>query len=255
MPSQNRPQYQTVEVRPEGSRRPSSLAPSSPNPGSPGKSVHWDKDSIVKAATRQLKPVEQWSLYYFESHARQCRACLNPLDVYQSGRHLCDTGYSLAQDVAEHVFRHDGVVYSCIKEDYKLVPVELPEGYCQTAQLLRAKERKHKKLGRPKAIISHDSTGVPQPETTYNDCARKEVIIEPGRTPRRHKTKHKNAVVVDDAGEQRQPAPAVQEQKERRGSSHYEDLKRRWKEIYLVEERYPDRERRSRRYSYYVDDC
>ncbi|KAF2772369.1 hypothetical protein EJ03DRAFT_324793 [Teratosphaeria nubilosa] len=255
MPSQSRAQYRTVEVRPEGPKKPSNLAPSSPTPGSPGKSVHWDKDSIVKAATRQLKPVEQWSLYYFESHARQCCACLNPLDVYQSGRRLCETGYSLAQDVAEHVFRHDGVVYSCIKEDYKLVPVELPDEYYQTVQLLRAKERKLKKLGRPKPIISHDSTAVRQPGIIYDDYTRKEVIIEPGRTPRRHDSKHKKAVVVNDADEQRQPAPAVQEQKERRGSLYYEDLKRRRKEAYRVEVRIPERERRTRRHSCYVDDC
>ncbi|KAK5682718.1 hypothetical protein LTS10_005848 [Elasticomyces elasticus] len=93
----------------------------------------------TKADLRALLPIEAWSLYHYETHARQCDTCYNTLDT-TSGR-LCGTGRSLARDVAEHVYRLDGKVYSRKKENHNIVQVALPQGYTQLPQLLKSLER------------------------------------------------------------------------------------------------------------------
>jgi hypothetical protein len=262
MPSRGRQQYSTVEVKPESVTSKSNIAPSSP--GSPKKVAF---APCIKAEARALSGAEAWSLYHFEAHARQCPDCYNPLDVHLEGRSLCATGHGLAQDVAEHVYRKDGVVYSKKKDNHKLVQVDLPREYTQVPQLLRSMERALRTTHRTVPIISYDpSYPVSARRTTkldndYED--RTEVIIEPARTDskRQSKSKHKTTryktVVVDEdieASAARQPDPA---RKEKRGSLYYEDLQRQRKEAYRVEVREPERRERRRerdrpRSEYYV---
>jgi hypothetical protein len=241
MPSNSRRGYVTVEVKPDSAKKPSNLAPSSPTPGSPGKTVRFE--TAAKAEPREPSNAESWSFYHFECHARQCPECRDPLDR----RALCQTGHSLAQDVAEHVYRRDGVVYSKQKDNYKLVEINMPRDYNQTAQLLRSMEKALRDRKAP--IISYDRTYPVAPRRTeddeYDENGRREVIIEPASSkPTRHSSKHKSArystVVINDDVERSAP-------KERRGSLYYEDMSRRRKEGYKVEIRTPESSERKER--------
>lgn len=253
MPSARGRGYSTVEVRPDGpaSTSKSNIAPSSPT--SP-KAVRFAP--FAKAEPRELTQGEAWSLYHFESHARRCRYCYNPLDVATEGRKLCDQGFDLAQDVAEHVYRADGVVYSRKKDNYKLVEVELPSDYSQVRQLLRWHERLSKSSRRKAPVIDYESS---YPATSrranpdIDELVEKldEVVIEPAQTEmksrrksRQKSTKYKTVVV-----EEAVPAPTTRRSTlsdGRRGSLYWEDMQRERRAAYNVEIREPERTERRR---------
>ncbi|EMC99678.1 hypothetical protein BAUCODRAFT_345442 [Baudoinia panamericana UAMH 10762] len=248
MPSQRRQQYSTVEVRPEALNAKSGSTPASP--GSPKKVAF---APCAKADSRTLSPVEAWSLYYFEAHAVQCLHCRNPLDMHLHGRRLCATGHSLAQDVAEHVYRQDGVVYSRKKDNHKLVSVEIPPHYTQVPQFLRVMERGLRTTHRTAPIINYDPNYVVSPRRTNeadayeSDDDRTEVIIKPARTESKshRKSRHEyRTVVIDEDVEDRSASRPTPGPKERRGSIYYEDLAKSRKEAYHVEIRKPEGERR-----------
>ncbi|KAK4549461.1 hypothetical protein LTR36_006458 [Oleoguttula mirabilis] len=249
MPSQSRRQYVTVEVKPENvSSSKAKLTPSSP--GSP-KAVHFA--TLEKAKPRALTPTEAWSLYHFEAHAGQCRDCYGPLEVHQQGRRLCATGHGLAQDVAEHVYRQDGVVYSRKKDNHKLVRVDMPHNYPQLSQLLKTMDRAIRSAPRTVPIVSYDRTypvsarrTAPEANDAYED-ERAEVVIEPAvTTPSRHKSKQKSTRYTTVVLEEDVEATTTL-RKERRGSLYYDDMQRQRKEAYKVEIREPERSKESRR--------
>lgn len=242
-----------MEVKPEKVSSRSKTAPSSP--GSP-KAVRFAPS--VKAEPRALNAAEAWSLYHFECHARQCHSCYNPLEVYIEGRRLCETGHSLAQDVAEHVCRQEGMTFSRKKDNHKLVKLEMPADYIQVAQLLKSTDRAIRSPPRTVPMVSYDRT---YPVTARRTSQEAEVerhqqakaIIEPAssrrrstRTTAKHQsTRHSTTVFEDDI----QPNAAMKEpeQKERRGSLYYEDMRRQRKEAYKVEIREPERREREGR--------
>ncbi|KAK3115321.1 hypothetical protein LTR53_005448 [Teratosphaeriaceae sp. CCFEE 6253] len=237
--------YSTVEVKPDSATPKSTLAPSSP--GSP-KAVHFAP--AFKAASRALLPIEAWSLYHFETHCRQCTDCYNPLDAPSEGRRLCAAGYGLAQDVAEHVHRRDGAVYSRALENHKLVRVDLPEGYTQVPQLLKFMERAQRKTHRTTVpLVSYDP--VPTRRSTPVDDERTKVTVEAARskthrTSTHKSTRHRTVVVQEDDDEVERTSTKSSAQKERRGSLYYEDLARQRKDAYEVEVRQPERRERRR---------
>ncbi|KAK5125029.1 hypothetical protein LTR85_001220 [Meristemomyces frigidus] len=245
MPSQSRRQYVTVEVKPENiSSSKANLSPSSP--GSP-KAVRFASATLEKAQPRKLSQTEAWSLYHFETHAQQCADCYNPLEVHREGRRLCATGHGLAQDVAEHVYHKDGIVYSRKKDNHKLVRVDMPHGYAQLAQLLKTMDRAIRSAPRTVPIVSYDRTypvparrTAPEPEDDYEE-ERREIVIEPASTPSRPKSKHRTTRYSTVVLEENVEAVTSSSRKERRGSLYYDDMQRQRKEAYKVEIREPER--------------
>lgn len=223
-----------VEVKPSNKpKSKSNLAPSSP--GSP-KAVRFAEASLVKQDARKLNTVEAWSLYHFETHARTCRQCLNPLEVHRRGARLCQLGQGLAQDVAEHVYHQQDHVYSTIKDNQKHVRVELGHDNDQVRQLLRSMEGVRRSAQRTVPIISYDST--------YAEQAGP-VIIEPATSHRRskHRSSRYPVVSVED-DDDRRPTSTKPLISERRKSLYAKDMQR---DAYHVEIREPADEARRRR--------
>lgn len=261
MPSVSRGKgYITQEVKPNSSS--ANLAPSSP-PGSPSTKKARFATAPIEGVSRPLSSIEEWSLYHFETHARQCDHCYNPLDVHLKGKRLCDTGHALAQDVAEHVYHKAGEVYSKKCDNHKLVRVELPPNYNHTRNLLRVMDRAVRSTIRTTPVISYDPTypvtrrRSPSPERRrrHSDDGRRETVyIEPGkpdsdRRPRRrntHKSRRYETVVVnDDIEADMARQPKKKPDTSRRGSLYDTDIQRLKKDQdYVVEIREPD----SRRY-------
>ena len=223
---------------------------------------------VVTSVSRPLTPTEAWSLWHFETHARLCPECYDPLGVHLKNAQLCGTGHALAQDVAEHVYHHAGEVYSKSTDDYKQVRVELPPGYTQVRGLLQAMDRAVRSTSRTSPIISYDPTYYvsarrrsPSPERRrrrYED-ERAEIIVEPTRSKSQRKSSHKpkrySTVVVDDnveAGPSRQPEKKPDA---RRGSLYETDLQRRKKDKgYLIEIREPEQREQDRERKRYRDE-
>ncbi|KAK3634401.1 hypothetical protein LTR56_015280 [Elasticomyces elasticus] len=204
-------------------------------------------------ASRPLLAIEAWSLYHYETHARQCDDCYNTLNT-TSGR-LCATGTSLARDVAEQVCRLDGNVYSRKKDNHKLVQVELPPGYTQVPQLLTSLEHAPRtSLARP--VVSRKKKGgkfteVELPEN-YNQFPRPLKPLKRARlipsSPNASDASHtpdteavspieedfmRMAKDEHEVAKHRTPVP-----KERRGSLYYSQRK----EAYEAENRQPNHE-------------
>lgn len=262
MPTSRGKAYVTQEVKPSNSG-PTNIAPVSP-PGSPSTKKARFATAPIEGFSRPLSSTEAWSLWHFETHARQCPECYNPLKIHQEGRRLCDTGHALAQDVAEHVYHRAGEIYSTKTDDHKLVRVELPPNYGQTRGVLQAIDRALRSAQRTAPVISYDRTypvtrrRSPSPErrTRYRDEDQKEVAyIEPNNTERdrrpqrrpTHKSRRYSTVVVNEDVE-----AALREKKRdaRRGSLYDTDIQRLQKDKgYVVEIREPesrDRERQRR---------
>ncbi|KAK0821183.1 hypothetical protein LTR91_017422 [Friedmanniomyces endolithicus] len=246
MPSARRENYSTVEVRPDGATSKSNIALSSP--GSP-KAVRFAPSA--KAEPRALLPIEAWSLYHLETHCRQCDDCYAPFHV----RNLCAIGHGLASDLAEHVYRLDGKVYSRTKDNHKLVQVELPREYVHVAQLLKSMESVPRTTSRAAPVISYDRT-YPAParritldeEDDYREGTKVTIEPEPARThsktqshSKHRSTRYRTVIVEDEDTAARTPV-----QKERRGSLYYDDMLRQRKEEYEVEIRQPHRKERRR---------
>jgi len=99
-------------------------------------------EGLITSVCRPLRSSEHWTLYYFETHAANCKHCFEPLSVSRLGKQLCEEGNELAVDVARLIFcRRDGSVYSREKEGSRDVRVELPHNYAQTMGLLMAIQR------------------------------------------------------------------------------------------------------------------
>lgn len=233
-----------VEVKPD-------IAGTSP-PSPSAKRVSFAPKEDDKLS-RPLTSTEAWSLYYFETHARHCSQCYNPLEVYRRGHRLCEVGHGLAQDVACHVYHQNGEIYSTRKDATKLVRVEIPHGYSHLRGLLRSMEREIRHRRRTSPILSYDRSypvsarkswtpeaqPQPQPET---------VTIEPATSSSRRRSIHRpvrySTVVVDNANDV-EDVTAVR--RERRGTL-YEQRK---KQDYEVEIREPsekrDKDRRLRK--------
>lgn len=243
--------------------KPSKLAPSSPSPPSSPKAVRFAPSSSG-TVSREITSTEHWSLYHFESHARTCPACFNPLAIYLRGGQLCTTGHDLAQDVAVHVYHKAGQIYSTEKDKHKDVHVELPPNYDQVRGLLKGMDHRLRATSRP--IISYDQNYPISPrlspsEQSYPEV-RREVVIEPADSRRdrrsgrksKHKSKRYETTVVHEHDSDREPSPRESKPepssrdskpRERRGSLYYADRQRKEKNYY-VEEREPDWERKKR---------
>jgi hypothetical protein len=252
-------QYITQEVKPSNAGG-ANLAPSSP-PGSPSTKKARFANAPIEGVSRPLSTTEAWSMWHFETHARQCRECYNPLEVHQKGKRLCDTGHALAQDVAEHVYHQAGEVYSKKNDSHKLVRVELPPNYTHTKGLLRAMDRAVRSTSRTTPIISYDPTypvtrrRSPSPDRRrrYRDENQTETVyIEPNNTererrPRRratHKSRRYSAVVVNDDIEADLTRQPEKKPDARRGSLYDTDIQRLKKDKgYLVEIREPQSRR------------
>lgn len=253
MPAARGKQYLTQEVKPSNMGG-ANMAPVSP-PGSPSQKKARFASAPIEGVSRPLSTTEAWSLWHFETHARQCNDCYRPLDVAREGRRLCDTGHALAQDVAEHVYHKAGEIYSKKTDDHKLVRVELPPNYDQTRELLQAIDRALRKNLRTTPIISYD-TNYPvsrrrspsaERRSRCRDDPKETVYIEPGNTERdrrpqrrsTHKGRRYEKVVVDDNVE----SDMTREKKpdSRRGSLYDTDIQRLKKDKgYLVEIREPE---------------
>ena len=255
-----------VEVKPSNVGG-SNIAPSSP-PGSPGsrKARFARNDSgLVTGVSRPLSQPEAWSLYHFETHARLCDECHDPLKVHLRGKRLCNNGLALAQDVAEHVYHHGGEAYSRRTDDYhKHVRVEIPHGYNQIRLLLQAMDRELRSSKRTVPIISYDPTypiparrRSPSPERRrkrYED-ERKDVIIEPAISGTRRsaqRPKRYSKVVLNEDVEAGPPRQPGKKPDARRGSLYEKDKQRQDVDRgYVVEVREPeqrDRDRERKRY-------
>lgn len=254
--SSRRPTVRPMVVEFTPDNAPSNLAPSSPP--SP-KAVRFAPTSDNRLS-RPLTSTEAWSLYYFENHARQCSACIQPLEVYRRGDCLCETGHGLAQDVACHVYYRDGEIYSNKRdEDAKVVRVEIPHGYVQLRSLLKAMDHRiRRSRHRTVPILSYDRS-YPVSARRYsstNDGDNKptNVIIEPAisNRPRHRSSKHSSVrystVEVDHDDIERVSgvkgsAPSTStttttSSSSRRGSLYEKDMQRRQKD-YHVEIREP----------------
>nr|POF17900.1 hypothetical protein CFP56_13312 [Quercus suber] len=241
-----------VEVKPSNLKAKSHFAP--PSPGSP-KAVRFAEAASVRQVPRRLSTVESWSCYHFETHARTCAQCYNPLDVHRRGDRLCALGQDLAQDVAEHFYYQDGQVYSTQHDHQKHLHVELDEGHEQVQQLLRSKARARRSTHRTVPIISYEPADDVRPPPRVAD----DVYLEPGTSRRKsgHRSSRYNTIVEQprhhstDAHEDERahaPAPTSSSTNERRGSLYVHDLHRQRREAYKVEIRKPaDEERRRTR--------
>ena len=229
--------YSTVEVKPDSATSKSNIAPSSP--GSP-KAVRFAP--AFKAESRALDLAESWSCYHLETHCRQCNECYKPVE----SRQLCATGLALARDVAEHVYRQDGAVYSRKKDNTKLVQVDLPKDYTQVPQVLKLLERAQRTKHRAPPVVSYEPV-FSRRTTPDEDERTTKVTIEPTRAKSHRSSKHKSTryktVVVQEDVDESATTPV---KKERRGSLYYEDMARQRKEAYEVEIRQPDRKERRR---------
>lgn len=242
-----------VEVRPNNFKGPSSLSPATPP--SP-KAVRFASAEPVSGVSRPLNPTEAWSLYHFETHARQCQDCIDPYSVYLNGRRLCPTGHALAQDVAIHVCHREGEVYSTKKDSHKYVRVEIPYGYDQVRGLLRSLDSGVRRSERTVPIISYDRTYPVSPrrrEPEPEPEERAEAIVEPAQTPRRRETTRYRYDVkppsstVDEDTQASRARRRETEERSKRGSLYEKDMQRPRKE-YRVEVREPaDAEARRRR--------
>lgn len=157
-----------------------------------------------------MTSTEAWSMYNFEVHARQCQDCHNPYEVYQRGQSLCETGHSLASDVAVHAYYKDGEAYSRKVIDSKLTRLELPHGYAQTTSLLRAMNRGLGSSRASPSVVIHDGTSS---RRYRGDDPR--VITEPATSSRsRRASKHKSSrystvIMQDDMENVTPPAPTT----------------------------------------------
>ncbi|KAJ9620258.1 hypothetical protein H2203_008023 [Taxawa tesnikishii (nom. ined.)] len=177
-------------------RRPS---PSSPLSSVPPRAVRFPSttDLLITGYSRPLTTTEAWSLYRFETHALSCASCYKPYEVYKSGRQLCSTGHALAQDVAIHVYRKDGEIYSVGDRDVRAVRVEVPPGYDHTQGLLKAMSRGLLKRAKT-PVVSHDRTYyIPsRPRRSRDSDATAE---EKPKTEKKYRSHTKPAVVVQPA--------------------------------------------------------
>ena len=220
--------------------------------------------------SRQLTPTEAWSLYHFETHARDCVECYDPYTVYLERRQLCPNGHALSQDVALHVYYQAGEIYGKEQDDHKPVRVEVSSSYGQVRLLLKAMDRALKSTSRTAPVISYDRTYPVSPRRSSSterrrdyDNEPREVIIEPHNSERERRSRHrskakpsgyKTVVIEDDV----QPGPSSRPEPEsepearseprpeaRRRSTYERDLQRQQKDKgYRVEIREPARERR-----------
>lgn len=97
-------------------------------------------DRLVRV--RDLGDDEKFVLSEFESHARHCSRCVDPLEVHREGRTLCEQGLHYAADVASYIFCSGGKVYSAIDRelDHALVNLRIPREYKWARRLLLATE-------------------------------------------------------------------------------------------------------------------
>jgi len=113
----------------------------------------------VASVSRPVNPSESWPAYHFEMHARKCAYCHNPYQVHRNREQLCDVGHRLAQEVARFLYNCDGATYSTVQEGNKIVRVEIPVGYVEVADLLKAIERSLRSRSRSrKPFVSMDSS-------------------------------------------------------------------------------------------------
>ncbi|KXT15794.1 hypothetical protein AC579_6258 [Pseudocercospora musae] len=232
-----------VEVQPDNVP-----APSSPSSAT-AKTVRFAPPSN-NGSSRPLTSIEAWSLYHFEIHARQCRDCLGPYDVYRRGRSLCEVGHGLASDVACHVYYKNGDVYSCSTGDSELVRVEIPHGYEQTRQLLKAFDRELRSHRRSTPLVhSYDRSYPVSARRYYQDGGEENVLTEiasskPERQSSDRKSRHKplrySTVVLQKDDTELVSGPKTSE---RRGTLYEKDAQRK-KQDYRVDIREPERRRR-----------
>ena len=218
----------------------------------------------VPGVTRPLTQTEAWSLYHFESHARQCRACFDPLDVHRRGEKLCHTGQGLGHDVSYHVYYRDGLIYSTHPEDGKLVHVEIPTTYGQLRSLLKAMNRGLTCTRASAPVLSYErNPSIRTPRYALHERAT--YIVEPAASTRKprssldSKPRYYPTITTKDLGldskdlDDEINALPVQSLslKDRRGTLYARDMQRK-QASYMVEIREPPTERRRRASAIYA---
>ena len=254
-----------VEVKPRN------VAPSTPSPPPSPKAVRFAPSSSQEVS-RPLTNTEEWSIWHFENHASQCRACHDPYRSYREGKQLCPEGHALAQDVACNVVYRAGDIYATRKEENKLVRVEIKPGYWHVLGLLKSMDHhlRGDRSAEPSSsrrhhpVVSYDKNypvsarypreRAPEYHTDRRGERRETVIVEPHSSSRperrpsqhkskssRHPSKRYEKVVLDENVEATQPATT--KYKERRGSLYDAEmakLEREKERKYRVEVREPE---------------
>lgn len=144
--------------------------------------------SPVTSVSRPLSNVERWTLYYFESHARLCSACVDPYAVHKAHRKLCSEGHRLAQDVAKIMYSTDRGrnVFDAgtpSKRSVNVIRVELPRDYDEVRSLLKAMERSLRHRNQ-KPIVSFDKTYHVVQYPIVSTPSRRQSYVEPVRVSR-----------------------------------------------------------------------
>lgn len=198
----------------------------------------------VSAVSRPMSDNENWALSDFEMHAQRCTYCHDPYEVHRNHDQLCEIGHRLAQEVAVFLYNRDGETYSTVEENNKLVHVEIPAGFTQVRDLLRAIERSLRHRSRT-PFVSMDRT--------YYVAARVPARTHSVKIEQGPKTKTKSrpkAEIVDWPSSKPTVTTEVNNSRHsKRGSLYEQDLaiQRRNAKQYTVEVREPS----GRRSGYY----
>lgn len=121
-----------VVVVDNNNTKPTTSSPSSPTSSSAAPKTVRFAPTCENESSRPLTSLEAWSLYNFEIHLRQCMPCTRMM-------RFCEIGFGLFQDVACHVFSHNGEIWSVKKDrthNNKFVRVEVPRGYTYLRRFL-----------------------------------------------------------------------------------------------------------------------
>jgi hypothetical protein len=135
----------------------------------------------VSSISRPANVEESWACYEFECHARRCGICHKPYEVYKAGEQLCERGHRLAQDVAVYLYNQDGDTVSTKKEDHQTVRVEIPTGYDEVRDLLRAVERSLRHRHREPFITTEKSNHVAPKKEHRSTPVKVEQPVKPKR--------------------------------------------------------------------------
>ncbi|KAH8707546.1 hypothetical protein GQ44DRAFT_743290 [Phaeosphaeriaceae sp. PMI808] len=223
------------------------VVPSPPSSPKKERVVGFHKDP-VEGVSRPVNTAESWAAYHFETHARKCAYCHNPLEVHRNRDQLCDAGHRLAQEVARFIYNEtDGNTYSTQEEDHKPVRVEIPAGYVEVSSLLKAIERSLRQRSR-RSFVSMDRTYYVAPRLPSSSPARRTHSVKLSHEPKKTKvSRPRSGEIVDWPESQPKPKRVLSEISNtvhsKRGSLYEEDVAklRRNAKHYAVEVREPSR--------------
>ena len=117
----------------------------------------------------------------FSDHAKHCRQCQDPYNVWKTDGELCDKGHAYARDVAKYIYSKGGRPHSLIDKDARdeRNEIEVPVD-CEVIRNLTQAFHKGLNLRAKKAVISHDRNYYvsdrqptrPREEKRYYDTTR-----------------------------------------------------------------------------------